>query len=306
MCSHFELRPSVAQDRLSLTTDGQVRLELRRPWSDGTTHLLFDPIELLERLAVITPRPRINLILYHGVLAPRAAWRAQGVEHDPSRDVSGAASTKAATAEGDHRPVGPPRPGASRWAARARGCGVHPDELPRRGRLLRCQLRRATPDGARHLRADQEVQVHSPGASRAERFHASSLDFQKGSALGPDEAVEEGRAGAAMNAAAATKKALRFVTSKTAEVELAPWGKHWWLSRPELTSTEMLTLVRVTMRPGAGHQFHYHPTREEIIYVVEGVAEQWVDREKRRLKGARSRSSPRRSCTRFTTRRRRR
>ena len=38
------------------------------------------------------------------------------------------------------------------------------------------------------------------------------------------------------------------------------------------------------MRPGAGHQFHFHPALEEIIYVVEGVAEQWVDREKRRLK----------------------
>ena len=38
------------------------------------------------------------------------------------------------------------------------------------------------------------------------------------------------------------------------------------------------------MRPGAGHQFHYHPAREEIIYIVDGIAEQWVDREKRRLK----------------------
>ena len=87
-----------------------------------------------------------------------------------------------------------------------------------------------------------------------------------------------------MKRRAVAKNALRFVTSKTAEVELAPWGKHWWLSKPELTGTEQLTLVRVTMRPGAGHQFHYHPTREEIIYMVEGVAEQWVDQEKRRLK----------------------
>ncbi|MPY89134.1 MAG: cupin domain-containing protein [Luteitalea sp.] len=86
-----------------------------------------------------------------------------------------------------------------------------------------------------------------------------------------------------MKGHAAAKKALRFVTSKDAEVELAPWGKHWWLSKPGLTGTEQLTLVRVTMRPGAGHQFHYHPAREEIIYVVEGVAEQWVDQEKRRL-----------------------
>ena len=79
-------------------------------------------------------------------------------------------------------------------------------------------------------------------------------------------------------------KPLRFVTKSTAQTELAPWGKHWWLSRPGMTDTKQLTLVRVTMRPGTGHQFHYHPAREEIIYVVEGAAEQWVDREKRTLR----------------------
>jgi hypothetical protein len=31
----------------------------------------------LERLAVLTPRPRVNLSLYYGGLAPRAAWRAE-------------------------------------------------------------------------------------------------------------------------------------------------------------------------------------------------------------------------------------
>lgn len=48
----------------------------RHRWSDGTTHLRVDPIVLLERLAVLIPRPRINLLLYYGVLAPRAPWRA--------------------------------------------------------------------------------------------------------------------------------------------------------------------------------------------------------------------------------------
>ncbi len=86
----YALRPTVAQDRLHLTAEGQVVLQLRHPWSDGTTHLLLDPLELLERLAVlpvrlrsghpersrgVIPRPRINLILYQGVLGPRAAWR---------------------------------------------------------------------------------------------------------------------------------------------------------------------------------------------------------------------------------------
>jgi Putative transposase len=77
----YALRPPIAQERLSFAGDGQVCLQLRRRWSDGTTHLLFDPVELLERLAAITPRPRINLILYYGVLAPRARWRSSVVPH---------------------------------------------------------------------------------------------------------------------------------------------------------------------------------------------------------------------------------
>ena len=86
------LRPPIAQDRLHLTPDGQVVLALHHRWSDGTTHLMFDPLELLERLAALTlrpaqghpeqrrgmtPRPRINLVLYHGVFAPHARYRAR-------------------------------------------------------------------------------------------------------------------------------------------------------------------------------------------------------------------------------------
>jgi hypothetical protein len=72
---HYALRPPIAHDRLRLTSEGDVLLELRHSWRDGTTHLRFHPLELLERLASLTPRPRINLVLYHGVLAAHAAWR---------------------------------------------------------------------------------------------------------------------------------------------------------------------------------------------------------------------------------------
>ena len=61
----------MARERLGVTGGGQVRLLLRKPWADGTTHLVFDPVEFLGRLAVLVPRPRINLLLYHGVLGPR-------------------------------------------------------------------------------------------------------------------------------------------------------------------------------------------------------------------------------------------
>ena len=87
-----------------------------------------------------------------------------------------------------------------------------------------------------------------------------------------------------MTARERSRNELRFIGAKEAEIELAPWGKHWWLSKPGLTDTRQLTLVRVTMRPGTGHRFHYHPKREEIIYIIDGTAEQWVDREKRTLR----------------------
>jgi hypothetical protein len=71
----YALRPPVADARLRLDAEGQVWMTLRHQWADGTTHLRLDPVNVLERLAVLIPRPRINLVLYYGLLAPRAAWR---------------------------------------------------------------------------------------------------------------------------------------------------------------------------------------------------------------------------------------
>jgi quercetin dioxygenase-like cupin family protein len=76
---------------------------------------------------------------------------------------------------------------------------------------------------------------------------------------------------------------LRFVTAADAAVEPSPWGPHEWLCRPGLTDAKDLQLVRVSMPPGTGHAFHRHPAMEEIIYVVSGRAEQWVDRARREL-----------------------
>ena len=60
-----------------LRADGRVLVELKTVWRDGTSHFLFEPIEFLEKLAALIPRPAVNLLLYHGLLAPRARWRAQ-------------------------------------------------------------------------------------------------------------------------------------------------------------------------------------------------------------------------------------
>src|SRR5207244_13143552 len=59
----------------------RILLPLKAEWTDGTTGLLFEPVELLERLAALTPRPRINLVLHHGVFAPHSRWRARVVAY---------------------------------------------------------------------------------------------------------------------------------------------------------------------------------------------------------------------------------
>lgn len=48
---------------------------MMRPWHDGTRAILFEPHELIERLAALVPKPRINLLLDHGVLGPSARLR---------------------------------------------------------------------------------------------------------------------------------------------------------------------------------------------------------------------------------------
>jgi hypothetical protein len=53
-----------------------VAFELKTPWREGTTHLGMTPVDFMERLAALVPRPRLHLIRFHGVLAPNAKLRA--------------------------------------------------------------------------------------------------------------------------------------------------------------------------------------------------------------------------------------
>lgn len=72
-------RPAVALDRLTLNSKGQVIYTLKKPYSDGTTHIVMTPMELLERLAAIVPRPRVHLTRFAGVFAPHFKHRSMVV-----------------------------------------------------------------------------------------------------------------------------------------------------------------------------------------------------------------------------------
>ncbi len=76
---------------------------------------------------------------------------------------------------------------------------------------------------------------------------------------------------------------LRFVTPAEAIKEEYKGRNNYWLSRPGLTEAKQLQLCQATLPPGEGHNFHRHPELEEVIYVLSGEVEQWVEKEFRLL-----------------------
>ena len=86
-------RPALSDERVQLNAAGQVELELKTPWRDGTTHLVMSPLEFMQRLAALVPRPRLHLIRFHGVLAPNAKLRPLVVPQRPPADEELATET---------------------------------------------------------------------------------------------------------------------------------------------------------------------------------------------------------------------
>jgi hypothetical protein len=78
----YAARPPLSNERLSLLPDGRLLYRLKRRWSDGTTRVIYEPMELMERLAALVPPPRFNVTRYFGVLAPAATFRPLIVPED--------------------------------------------------------------------------------------------------------------------------------------------------------------------------------------------------------------------------------
>jgi len=68
-------RPAVSEKRLSLTGTGKIRYELKTPYRNGTTHVIFEPVDFVARLAALVRKPRVNLTRFHGVFAPNSKHR---------------------------------------------------------------------------------------------------------------------------------------------------------------------------------------------------------------------------------------
>jgi hypothetical protein len=75
LCRYIS-RPAVSEKRLSLTPNGSIRYQLKTPYKDGTTHVIFEPMDFIAKLAALMPKPRVNLTRFHGVFAPNSKHRA--------------------------------------------------------------------------------------------------------------------------------------------------------------------------------------------------------------------------------------
>ena len=50
--------------------------QLKTPYNDGTTHVIFNPLDFIAKLASLVPKPKVNLTRFLGVFV--------GVPHHPN------------------------------------------------------------------------------------------------------------------------------------------------------------------------------------------------------------------------------
>ena len=78
--------------------------------------------------------------------------------------------------------------------------------------------------------------------------------------------------------------AWRFVSLEQTEVEHLPGKTHYWHCRPGMVQQTNIMFVRAQLPPGQAHRFHFHPKMEEILYILSGTAEQWVEKARHYMK----------------------
>ena len=59
----------------AVTSQGNVRYKLKTPYRNGTTLIIFAPLDFIAKLAALAPKPRADLTRFHGVLAPNSKHR---------------------------------------------------------------------------------------------------------------------------------------------------------------------------------------------------------------------------------------
>ena len=76
----------------------------------------------------------------------------------------------------------------------------------------------------------------------------------------------------------------QFISSIEVKRQKSEWGSLARFSGPVESKAKHLVVIEVTLSPGGAHKFHKHPNQEEVIFVIEGEIEQWIDHDRRMLR----------------------
>ena len=108
--------------------------------------MLFEPLELIERLVALIPAPRANLLRYHGTLAPGSKLRSRIV---PAAGEQQRSEARACSSDGQPAPSRRPRYG---WAELMRRVfAIDPLDCPHCGGRLRLLALIERPSIARRI-----------------------------------------------------------------------------------------------------------------------------------------------------------
>ena len=84
-------RPAIAEQRLSLASNGNVIVAFKTPYDDGTSHVVLSPMEFMGRLAALVPKPRVNLTRAYSMTWAQRLKRVFAIEIEKCEKCGGKA-----------------------------------------------------------------------------------------------------------------------------------------------------------------------------------------------------------------------
>jgi hypothetical protein len=196
-------RPPLGHDRLEERPDGRLALRLKTRWRDGTTHILMERRDLLDRLIPLIPPPRAHQVRYHGILAPGASLREHVVPAHAEETAPGAVERSRPARDrvddgAGPSPEPPSQPAASdrrspahrmRWAALLqRVFAIDALRCPRCGSTLHLIATIEDPVVARAILECMELPARAPPATVASpEPHGPSPSVDKAAAFDFDQ-----------------------------------------------------------------------------------------------------------------------
>ncbi len=84
-------RSGVSEKRLAITAYGKVRYQLKTPYRDDATddrrsHVIFEPLDFIARLAALVSKPRVNLTRFQGVYEWSGIHGVTSIQQSAPRD----------------------------------------------------------------------------------------------------------------------------------------------------------------------------------------------------------------------------